>query len=193
MQHETETANVICIGAIIIIIVVWFLFKSHTFSKPEQISQSFRAEAVYGNCIPYNSCVLCTGQADSSLSESEDENPEALRPLTHYSLCEQPQTDHLLILPTTPPPSPRHLHPSQAVVISQPAPLCSPHQPSDDAHPHMHSSESASSTVMHVSVFLAKYVGVFFFRVRLVIFWIITRVTHFVHNTSSFVSVFASG
>ncbi|MCJ8741922.1 hypothetical protein PDJAM_G00076320 [Pangasius djambal] len=85
--------------------------------------------------------LLQSGQADSSLSESEDENLEALRPLSHYSLCDQPQTD-LLILPTTPPPSPRLLHSSQAVVISQPAPLCSPHQPSDDTHPHMHSSES---------------------------------------------------
>ncbi|XP_034167733.2 calcium-binding and coiled-coil domain-containing protein 1 isoform X2 [Pangasianodon hypophthalmus] len=85
--------------------------------------------------------LLQSGQADSSLSESEDENPEALRPLSHYSLCDQPQAD-LLILPTTPPPSPRLLHSSQAVVISQPAPLCSPHQPSDDTHPHMHSSES---------------------------------------------------
>ncbi|XP_060793522.1 calcium-binding and coiled-coil domain-containing protein 1 [Neoarius graeffei] len=86
--------------------------------------------------------LLQSSQADSSLSESEDENPEALRPLSHYTLCEQPQADLLLILPTTPPPSPRLLHSSQAVVISQPAPLCSPHQPSDDTHPHMHSSES---------------------------------------------------
>ncbi|XP_027011089.2 calcium-binding and coiled-coil domain-containing protein 1 [Tachysurus fulvidraco] len=86
--------------------------------------------------------LLQSSQADSSLSESEDENPEALRPVSHYSLCEQPQSDLLLILPTTPPPSPRLLHLSQAVVISQPAPLCSPHQPSDDTHPHVHSSES---------------------------------------------------
>ncbi|XP_017342468.2 calcium-binding and coiled-coil domain-containing protein 1 [Ictalurus punctatus] len=88
--------------------------------------------------------LLQSSQADSSLSESEDENPEALRPLSHYSLCEQHQADPdlLLILPTTPPPSPRLLHSSQAVVISQPAPLCSPHQPSDDTHPHVHSSES---------------------------------------------------
>ncbi|XP_058265834.1 calcium-binding and coiled-coil domain-containing protein 1 isoform X1 [Hemibagrus wyckioides] len=86
--------------------------------------------------------LLQSSQADSSMSESEDENPEALRPVSHYSLCEQPQSDLLLILPTTPPPSPRLLHSSQAVVISQPAPLCSPHQPSDDTHPHVHSSES---------------------------------------------------
>ncbi|XP_046725402.1 calcium-binding and coiled-coil domain-containing protein 1 isoform X2 [Silurus meridionalis] len=86
--------------------------------------------------------LLQSNQADSSLSESEDENPEALRPLSHYSLCEQPQAEHLLVLPTTPPPSPRILHSSQAVVISQPAPLCSPHQASEDTHPHVHSSES---------------------------------------------------
>ncbi|KAF5897449.1 calcium-binding and coiled-coil domain-containing protein 1-like, partial [Clarias magur] len=88
--------------------------------------------------------LLQSSQADSSLSESEDENPEALRPMSHYTLCEQPQPDPdlLLSLPTTPPPSPRLLHSSQAVVISQPAPLCSPRQPSDDTHPHVHSSES---------------------------------------------------
>lgn len=85
---------------------------------------------------------LLQSQADSSLSESEDENPEALRPISHYSLCEQPQSDLLLILPTTPPPSPHLPHSSQDVVISQPAPLCSPHQPGDDTHKHAYSSES---------------------------------------------------
>ena len=84
------------------------------------------------------------GRPESPLSDSEDENPEALqeahtsRALSHYGLCEQPQPD--LLLPATPPPSPRHLHTSHAVVISQPAPLCSPHQPSSDTH--THSSES---------------------------------------------------
>ncbi|XP_067227052.1 calcium-binding and coiled-coil domain-containing protein 1 isoform X2 [Chanodichthys erythropterus] len=78
------------------------------------------------------------------LSDSEDENPEALQdahssgPLNHYSLCEQPQAD--LLLPATPPPSPRHPSSMDMVVISQPAPLSSPHQPS--AHTHTHSSES---------------------------------------------------
>lgn len=97
----------------------------------------------------------CAGQADSSLSESEDDNPEALRPMSHYTLCEQPQPDPdlLLSLPTTPPPSPRLLHSSQAVVISQPAPLCSPRQPSDETHPHVHSSESASYMDYRVSIF----------------------------------------
>lgn len=88
---------------------------------------------------------LVSGQAESPLlSDSEDENPEALQdahssgPLNHYSLCEQPQAD--LLLPATPPPSPRHPSSMNTVVISQPAPLSSPHQPS--AHTHTHSSES---------------------------------------------------
>ncbi|XP_062871224.1 calcium-binding and coiled-coil domain-containing protein 1 [Trichomycterus rosablanca] len=85
--------------------------------------------------------LLQSSHADSSLSDSEDENPEALRPLSHYGLCDQPQTD-LLMLPATPPSSPRLLQASQAVVISQPAPFSSPHQPSDDTHAQTHSSES---------------------------------------------------
>ncbi|XP_065141405.1 calcium-binding and coiled-coil domain-containing protein 1 isoform X2 [Paramisgurnus dabryanus] len=86
-----------------------------------------------------------TGQLHNSraesplLSDSEDENPEALQdaqssgPLNHYSLCEQPQPD--LLLPATPPPSPRHPSSVDMVVISQPAPFSSPHT-------HNHSSES---------------------------------------------------
>lgn len=85
--------------------------------------------------------VWCVGHADSSLSDSEDENPEALRPLTHYSLCDQPQSD-LLMLPATPPSSPRLLPASQAVVISQPAPFSSSHQTSDEPNAPNHSSES---------------------------------------------------
>ncbi len=88
---------------------------------------------------------VVSGHPESPLlSDSEDENPEALQDahssgsLNHYSLCEQPQTD--LLLPATPPPSPRHRSVMDAVVISQPAPLSSPHQPS--AHTHSHSSES---------------------------------------------------
>ncbi|KAL1020879.1 hypothetical protein UPYG_G00005890 [Umbra pygmaea] len=95
-----------------------------------------------------------TSVPDCSLSDSEDENPEALqpprqppppptspRPLAHYSLCDsQAQPDSLL--PSTPPPSPREM--SQAllrggVVISQPAPLSLPRQPGDAL---THSSES---------------------------------------------------
>ncbi|KTF89546.1 hypothetical protein cypCar_00035377 [Cyprinus carpio] len=85
-----------------------------------------------------------SGAESPLLSDSEDENPEALQaahssgPLNHYSLCEQPQAD--LLLPATPPPSPRHPSGMDVVVISQPAPLSSPHQPS--AHTHAHSSES---------------------------------------------------
>ncbi|XP_050952082.1 calcium-binding and coiled-coil domain-containing protein 1 [Labeo rohita] len=89
--------------------------------------------------------LLQSSRAESPLlSDSEDENPEALQdahssgPLNHYSLCEQPQAD--LLLPATPPPSPRHPSGMNMVVISQPAPLSSPHQPS--AHTHPHSSES---------------------------------------------------
>ncbi|XP_066528138.1 calcium-binding and coiled-coil domain-containing protein 1 isoform X2 [Hoplias malabaricus] len=91
----------------------------------------------------WSATALLQSRPDSPLSDSEDENPEALqgssRALSHYGLCEQPQTD--LLLPATPPPSPRHLHTSHTVVISQPAPLCSPHQPSNDTHAHSSESE----------------------------------------------------
>lgn len=79
----------------------------------------------------------------SALSDSEDENPEALqplrppRPLGHYSLCEQGQPDSLLL--GTPPPSPREVERS-TVVINQPAPLSSPRQA--DADRQAHSSDS---------------------------------------------------
>ncbi|XP_029362969.1 calcium-binding and coiled-coil domain-containing protein 1 [Echeneis naucrates] len=81
--------------------------------------------------------IVSTGRSDSALSDSEDENPEALqpvrplRPLGHYSLCEQGQSDSLLL--ATPPPSPREMERS-AVVINQPAPLSSPHQADTLAH-----------------------------------------------------------
>ncbi|XP_051961986.1 calcium-binding and coiled-coil domain-containing protein 1 isoform X2 [Xyrauchen texanus] len=88
--------------------------------------------------------LLQSSRAESPLlSDSEDENPEALQdahssgPL-NYSLCEQPQAD--LLLPATPPPSPRHPSNMDRVVISQPAPLSSPHQ--TNTHTHSHSSES---------------------------------------------------
>lgn len=123
----------------------------------------------------------CIGQADSSLSESEDENPEALRTLSHYSLCEQPQSD-LLILPTTPPPSPLLLHTSQTVVISQPAPLSSPHQPSDDTHPHLHSSESVSCMIMLSVYFLHK-----------VLMFNVINVMHSIYTNTMLTSFFVSG
>uniref|UniRef100_A0A4W6FJJ5 Calcium binding and coiled-coil domain 1a n=1 Tax=Lates calcarifer TaxID=8187 RepID=A0A4W6FJJ5_LATCA len=88
-----------------------------------------------------------TGRPDSALSDSEDENPEALqplrppRPLGHYSLCEQGQPDSLLL--TTPPPSPREMERS-AVVINQPAPLSSPHQAGADTLAHSSDSEEES-------------------------------------------------
>lgn len=88
--------------------------------------------------------VASTGRPDSALSDSEDENPEALqplrppRPLGHYSLCEQGQSNSLLL--TTPPPSPREVERS-AVVINQPAPLSSPHQAGADTLAHSSDSE----------------------------------------------------
>ncbi|XP_028265992.1 calcium-binding and coiled-coil domain-containing protein 1 [Parambassis ranga] len=88
-----------------------------------------------------------TGFPDNVLSDSEDENPEALqilhspRPLGHYSLCEQSQPDSLLL--STPPPSPRDMDRS-AVVINQPAPLSLPHQASADTLAHSSDSEEES-------------------------------------------------
>ncbi|XP_031701437.1 calcium-binding and coiled-coil domain-containing protein 1 isoform X2 [Anarrhichthys ocellatus] len=86
----------------------------------------------------------------SVLSDSEDENPEALqplrppRPLGHYSLCEQGQPDSLIL--ATPPPSPREMERS-TVVINQPAPLCSPHQTDADTLAHSSDSEEESDTL----------------------------------------------
>ncbi|KAL7398463.1 hypothetical protein ABVT39_010417 [Epinephelus coioides] len=91
-----------------------------------------------------------TGRPGSALSDSEDENPEALqplrppRPLGHYSLCEQGQPDSLLL--ATPPPSPREVERS-AVVINQPAPLSSPHQADADTLAHSSDSEEESDTL----------------------------------------------
>lgn len=94
---------------------------------------------------------LClAGRPGSPLSDSEDENPEALqplrpsRPLGHYSLCEQGQPDSLLL--ATPPPSPRDLD-RDTVVINQPAPLSSPHQAGTDTL--AHSSESVRHYLKH--------------------------------------------
>ncbi|XP_040008107.1 calcium-binding and coiled-coil domain-containing protein 1 [Xiphias gladius] len=91
--------------------------------------------------------IASTGLPDSALSDSEDENPEALqplrppRPLGHYSLCEQGQPDSLIL--ATPPPSPREMERS-AVVINQPAPFSSPHQASADTLAHSSDSEEES-------------------------------------------------
>ena len=92
--------------------------------------------------------VCPAGRPDSVLSDSEDENPEALqplrppRPLGHYSLCEQGQPDSLLL--ATPPPSPREVERS-AVVINQPAPLSSPRQANADTL--THSSDSVRHAI----------------------------------------------
>lgn len=88
--------------------------------------------------------VASTGRPDSVLSDSEDENPEALqilhppRPLAHYSLCEQGQPDSLLL--ATPPLSPREVS-RREVVINQPAPLSLPHQATADTLAHSSDSE----------------------------------------------------
>ncbi|XP_045552251.1 calcium-binding and coiled-coil domain-containing protein 1 isoform X1 [Salmo salar] len=101
-----------------------------------------------------------TSLPDSSLSDSEDENPEALQPrrqprrqppcqppslsshpLAHYSLCD-PQAQPDSLLPSTPPSSPRDMSRPLSrggVVISQPAPLSLPSQSGDTL---THSSES---------------------------------------------------
>lgn len=79
--------------------------------------------------------LLHRSRAESPLSDSEDEKPEALkpavrtsRPLAPYVLCEPPHGEEPL-LPATPPPSPRILTREMEVVISQPAPLSSPRPP----------------------------------------------------------------
>ncbi|KAF0036271.1 hypothetical protein F2P81_011583 [Scophthalmus maximus] len=101
--------------------------------------------------------IASTGRPDGVLSDSEDENPEALqplrppRPLGHYSLCEQGQPDSLLI--ATPPSSPREIERS-TVVINQPAPLSSPHQANADTL--THSSDSKLTTQSCSSKFIRK-------------------------------------
>ncbi|CAB1336699.1 unnamed protein product, partial [Coregonus sp. 'balchen'] len=98
-----------------------------------------------------------TSLHDSPLSDSEDENPEALqpprqpprqpplssRPLAHYSLCD-PQAQPDSLLPCTPPSSPRDMSRSLSrggVVISQPAPLLLPRQSGGDTLTHSSESE----------------------------------------------------
>ncbi|XP_047435659.1 calcium-binding and coiled-coil domain-containing protein 1 [Mugil cephalus] len=91
--------------------------------------------------------IASAGRPDCVLSDSEDENPEALQilqtpsPLGHYSLCEQGQPESSLL--STPPPSPREMDRS-AVVINQPAPLSLPHQASADTQAHSSDSEEES-------------------------------------------------
>ncbi|XP_030624432.1 calcium-binding and coiled-coil domain-containing protein 1 [Chanos chanos] len=89
--------------------------------------------------------LLQSSRMEDPVSDSEDENPEALQPprasrgLGHYSLCEQSQPEESL-LPATPPPSPRHLL-DEGVVISQPAPFSSPRQPPSSSQTHSSESE----------------------------------------------------
>ncbi|KAK6303261.1 hypothetical protein J4Q44_G00257150 [Coregonus suidteri] len=103
-----------------------------------------------------------TSLHDSPLSDSEDENPEALqpprqpprqpplssRPLAHYSLCD-PQAQPDSLLPCTPPSSPRDMSRSLSrggVVISQPAPLLLPRQSGGDTLTHSSESEEEGNT-----------------------------------------------
>lgn len=98
-------------------------------------------------------CFCVAGRPGSVLSDSEDENPEALqplrppRPLGHYSLCEQGEPDSLLL--ATPPPSPREAERSM-VVINQPAPLSSPHQAGADTL--AHSSDSVRCAIWAIQL-----------------------------------------
>lgn len=98
--------------------------------------------------IFYCPCLHPAGRPGSALSDSEDENPEALqplrptRPLGHYGLCEQGEPEALNL--TTPPPSPREVERS-VVVINQPAPLSSPRQADADTLPH--SSDSVRHAI----------------------------------------------
>lgn len=90
-------------------------------------------------------CFYTAGRPASATSDSEDENPEALRPprpLGNYSLCEQGELESLHL--ATPPPSPREVERS-AVVINQPAPLTSPRQ--SGAETAVHSSDSVSGAI----------------------------------------------
>ncbi|XP_064876922.1 calcium-binding and coiled-coil domain-containing protein 1-like isoform X1 [Oncorhynchus nerka] len=100
-----------------------------------------------------------TNLPDSSLSDSEDENPEALqpprqpslssRPLAHYSLCD-PQAQPDSLLPSTPPSSPKDMSRPLSrggVVISQPAPLSLPRQ-SEDTLTHSSESEEEGDTAL---------------------------------------------
>ncbi|XP_061114102.1 calcium-binding and coiled-coil domain-containing protein 1 [Conger conger] len=98
----------------------------------------------------WSESAFSSSRPDSPLSDSEDENPEALqptrpqRPLGAYGLCDPPHTDTLLL--TTPPPSPPELC-RGGVVISQPAPLCSPRQPGSDTLPHSSESEEEEQDI----------------------------------------------
>lgn len=92
-----------------------------------------------------------TSRPDSPLSDSEDENSEALqqslspsRALGHYSLCEKTPPSSLLPATSPSPSCPRELPRSgaaAAVVICQPAPLSSPRQAAPDTLTHSSESE----------------------------------------------------
>ncbi|KAJ0036783.1 hypothetical protein NQD34_005460 [Periophthalmus magnuspinnatus] len=97
------------------------------------------------------SASLLSSVAMNSLSDSEDESSEAFQsvsaPLGHYSLCEHSQPESLLLV--TPPQSPRDTERS-AVVINQPAPICSPHQTSSDTLAHSSDSEEETDGLQYL-------------------------------------------
>ncbi|KAJ8397082.1 hypothetical protein AAFF_G00011360 [Aldrovandia affinis] len=116
------------------------LMKQELMEYIRQLEQ--RLEAVAD--AKWSESAFSSSRPDSPLSDSEDENPEALqpprptRPLGAYGLCDPPQPETLLL--ATPPLSPRELS-QGGVVISQPAPLSSPRQPGNDTLPHSSESE----------------------------------------------------
>ncbi|KAG5837970.1 calcium-binding and coiled-coil domain-containing protein 1 [Anguilla anguilla] len=116
------------------------LMKQELMEYIRQLEQ--RLDAVAD--AKWSESAFSSSRPDSPLSDSEDENPEALqptrppRPLGAYGLCDPPHPDALLL--ATPPPSPRELT-RGGVVISQPAPLSSPRQPGTDTLTHSSESE----------------------------------------------------
>ncbi|KAG9340232.1 hypothetical protein JZ751_021672 [Albula glossodonta] len=116
------------------------LMKQELMEYIRQLEQ--RLEAVAD--AKWSESAFASSRPDSPLSDSEDENPEALqpprpaRPLGAYGLCDPPHPETLLL--ATPPPSPRELS-RGGVVISQPAPLSSPRQPGSDTLTHSSESE----------------------------------------------------
>ncbi|XP_036389426.1 calcium-binding and coiled-coil domain-containing protein 1 [Megalops cyprinoides] len=116
------------------------LVKEELMQYMRQLEQ--RLEAVAD--ARWSEAAFSSSRPDSPLSDSEDENPEALqppraaRPPGAYSLCDPPHPETLLL--ATPPPSPRELS-RGGVVISQPAPLSSPRQPGSSTLTHSSESE----------------------------------------------------
>ncbi|KAJ8258248.1 hypothetical protein GJAV_G00194790 [Gymnothorax javanicus] len=116
------------------------LMKQELMEYIRQLEQ--RLDAVAD--AKWSESAFSSSRPDSPMSDSEDENPEALQlsrppqPMGAYGLCDPPHPDVLIL--TTPPSSPRELS-RGGVVISQPAPLSSPRQPGSDTLAHSSESE----------------------------------------------------